>query len=196
MKKLSLLIAFSALFFSKNSFAQRNEFDASINIGNATLVSNGGFEEFWNGNNFVPKSFSPSFFLSVRHFFANRLGIGLTVGYFADYGDYSYFERSDEYDRGSTYTRHSYIISPEVTIRYYTQPGLKIYMVAALGVRISQAEIDIAGNTSYGRPEPNVTIPAFQYTPFGIRFGSGIGGFAELGWGYKGIINAGFFVKF
>ncbi|MGN6566726.1 MAG: hypothetical protein ACTHJ0_02175 [Flavipsychrobacter sp.] len=196
MKKLPALIAFAALFFAKSSFAQRNEFDASINVGNATIVSNGGFEEFWNGNNFVSKSFSPSYFLSVRHFFSNRFGLGLTFGYFADHGDYSYFERSDEYYRGSTYTRSSYIIAPEITIGYLTQPGLKLYMLVAMGARISSANIDISGNTSYGRPEPNVIIPALQYTPIGVRFGSGIGGFAELGWGYKGIINAGFFMKF
>jgi len=197
MKKLSTLIFFSGLFFAKNSFAQRNEFDASINAGNATIVLHGGYERFETGNYFVAKSFSPSYFLSVRHFFSNRFGLGLTLGYFADHGDYSYLERYHQYYLGSTYTRSSYIISPEITLRYFIQSGLKLYMLVAMGVRISSANINISGNTIYAdaRPQTHVVIPALQYTPIGVRWGTKAGGFAEFGWGYKGIINLGLFCK-
>lgn len=180
---------------SLSSFAQRNEFDASINIGNATIVSKGGFEDFFTGNEFTPRSFSPSFFLTLKHYFPNHLGLGITGGIFFDKGDYAYRERSDSYNVGP-YSRTSFIISPELEVPYYIQHGLKLYMVVGLGARFSSATIDGSSSSSYARSEPNVIIPALQYTPIGVRFGSGIGGFAELGWGYKGIINGGFFMKF
>ncbi|MBS1688231.1 MAG: hypothetical protein JSS96_05870 [Bacteroidetes bacterium] len=194
MKKLlSSITLFIVLPFCAH--AQRNEFDASINIGNATIVSQGGFEDFFTGNEFTPKSFSPSFFLTLKHYFPNHLGLGITGGIFFDKGDYAYRERSDSYNVGP-YSRTSFILSPELEVPYYIQHGLKLYMVVGLGARFSAATIDGNSTSSYARPEPNVIIPALQYTPIGVRFGTGIGGFAELGWGYKGIINAGFFMKF
>jgi hypothetical protein len=199
MKKLFALLALSTLLSlaPKQAFAQRNEFDASINIGNATVVSNGGFEQFLTNNELISKGFSPSFFITLKHYFSNHLGLGITGGLFFDHGDYIAGDGDNYYNIG-TYTRTSFIIAPEFEVPYYIKHGLKLYMIVALGARFSNANISYDPNAyaPYTRPEPNVIIPAFQYTPIGIRFGSGIGGFAELGWGYKGIINGGFFMKF
>jgi hypothetical protein len=38
--------------------------------------------------------------------------------------------------------------------------------------------------------------PTGQLTPFGIRYGKNTGAFAEIGWGYKGILNLGVSAKF
>jgi hypothetical protein len=38
--------------------------------------------------------------------------------------------------------------------------------------------------------------PTFQITPFGVRAGKQTGVFAEIGYGYKGIINLGLSSRF
>lgn len=199
MKKLSVffLLAVLLLLSSKHSFAQRNEFDASINIGNATIVSKGTFETVFTNNELTPKSFSPSFFLTLKHYFPNHLGLGITGGIFFDHGDYAAGDHDNYYNIG-TYSRTSFIVSPELEVPYYIEHGLKLYMIVGLGARFSNVNISYYPNSyaPYTHPETSVIIPAFQYTPIGIRFGSGIGGFAEFGWGYKGILNGGFFMKF
>jgi len=196
MKK-SLLSITLLIVLPLFAHAQRNEFDASINIGNATIVSQGAFEQFFTDNQFIPKSASPSFFLTLKHYFPNHLGLGITTGLFFDKGDYVAWDHDNSHNIGP-YTRTSFIVSPELEVPYYIQHGLKLYMVVGLGARFSSANISDLSTAyaPYTHPEPNVVIPALQYTPIGVRFGTGIGGFAELGWGYKGIINAGFFMKF
>ena len=50
--------------------------------------------------------------------------------------------------------------------------------------------------TSKGSTQETISGVAMQFTPIGIRYGKSFGGFAEIGAGYKGVINFGVNVKF
>jgi hypothetical protein len=177
--------------------AQDYEIDLSANLGNATMLSAGAAENFLTGNEFHSQTLYISYFLTLKHHFPNNMALSLTAGYFSDAGHFSYRDEDESYEVGP-YTRHSYILAPEFEVSYYSARNVNLYSIVGLGIRSSYADIQDSSNHSfhnYAHPIPHTVIPAFQYTPIAVRFGNNFGGFAELGWGYKGIINLGLFYK-
>ncbi|MGN6566725.1 MAG: hypothetical protein ACTHJ0_02170 [Flavipsychrobacter sp.] len=197
MKKVLFIILTLFVAARATVFAQDNEINISANLGNATMISNGGAEDFLTGNEFHSTSIYLSYFLTLKHHFPNNMALSLTAGFFSDKGDFSYREESESY-RVGPYTRRSYIISPEFEVPYYTAHIICLYSIVGLGIRSSYADIQDISHPSFSggdHPVPHTITPALQYTPIGVRVGNRFGGFAELGWGYKGIINLGLFYK-
>ncbi|MBS1688232.1 MAG: hypothetical protein JSS96_05875 [Bacteroidetes bacterium] len=197
MKKIHLLILTLLITTHTTVLAQDNEISVSTNLGNATLISNGGAEDFLTGNEFHSSNIYLSYFLTLKHHFPNNMALSLTAGFFSDKGDFSFRDRSESYEVGP-YTRQSYIISPEFEVPYYTARNVSLYSIVGLGIRSSYADIQDLSHHSFSggvHPVPHTITPAFQYTPIAVRVGNRIGGLAELGWGYKGIINLGLFCK-
>jgi len=179
------------------AFAHDNEISIGANFGNATMLSNGGAEDFLTGNEFHSTSIYLSYFLTLKHYFPNNMALSLTAGFFSDKGDFSYRDRSESYAVGP-YTRQSYIICPEFEAPYYTARNVSLYTIVGLGIRSAYADIQDVSHHSFSggvHPVPHTITPALQYTPIAVRVGNRFGGLAELGWGYKGIINLGLFCK-
>jgi hypothetical protein len=75
----------------------------------------------------------------------------------------------------------------EFVINYIATKSFQMYGLLGLGFAIaSYPDVDIK----------NIPILSFHFTPLGLRFGKNIGGFCEIGYGYRGIVNAGLSVRF
>ena len=78
----------------------------------------------------------------------------------------------------------------EGTWFFLRKPGIKLYAMTGVGFYTMKASLDnyVTATTTH--------VPSAQITPIGIRFGKKMSVFAEIGYGYKGIINTGFGLKF
>ncbi|MCE7043358.1 hypothetical protein [Dyadobacter sp. CY312] len=131
--------------------------------------------------------FSDSFSASYRYQLRSKFSIGLTGAVTAGEAYRQYL-----FESPSNYQDRSVLIAFETKFIYMNKSRLSMYSLAGLGSML-RYEKDLE------KPEtrPRTLLrPTGQITPFGIRYGKNTGAFAELGWGYKGILNLGVSAKF
>lgn len=137
--------------------------------------------------NRIPKwDFSNSYTITYRYQRRRRVAIGLTSGFSTHTTYRTYYS-----DSKSFYKHSSFITAFETKFTYVDKPLVQFYAITGLGillVRTKDQRIPNATKT-YG-------WPTCQLTPIGVRIGKKLGGFAEMGYGYKGLINFGVSAKF
>jgi hypothetical protein len=160
----------------------------------------------WNGPPLLggyvsfPSALTGAIFLTYRHFFTKRFALGFTAGLDFESGDLSYGNPNSNSTglegTNGHYSVHAYTIAPEALLAYFRKATFMLYGYAGAGVTFYDNKCTLYSNI------PNVTLPSnpydyrvtnfnFQVTPIGFRFGGDIGGFVELGLGYKGIFSGG-----
>ncbi|MFI5195575.1 MAG: hypothetical protein ACHQD8_00660, partial [Chitinophagales bacterium] len=135
---------------------------------------------------------------------------GVTIGFIAGFekesGDWLYDNMGGKQEDWSSFkigvfSRSAFTIASEVSITYRNEDDLRIYTTVGIGAIFKQ-ETDVyqqqafyGGNyvpAAQGTQVPdNSTKLTGYYSPFGMRFGGNLGGFIELGIGYKGMLNGG-----
>lgn len=118
-------------------------------------------------------------------------------------GEFSAFTNSliNVYDPVSSsrvinYTNTSLYLTAGLRFTYYQTNFVQLYSGLSLGVRMNvETKNSILPYDSFAPSIGNVGV-AFQATAFGVRFGKQVYGFAELGCGYKGILNVGIGTRF
>ena len=94
------------------------------------------------------------------------------------------------------YTNTSLYLTAGLRFTYYQTPVVQLYSGLSLGVRMNiESKKATLPFDSFAPTIGNVGV-AFQATAFGVRFGKQVYGFAELGCGYKGILNVGIGARF
>ena len=94
------------------------------------------------------------------------------------------------------YTNTSLYLTAGLRFTYYQTPFVQLYSGLSLGVRMNiESKKATLPFDSFAPTIGNVGV-AFQATAFGVRFGKQVYGFAELGCGYKGILNVGIGTRF
>ena len=194
MKYLPVAILF--LFTSYTGMGQcpsnRGQIDIAISYGafSTDNVSLGASE-----NNKVVTSYSGARFVSIRYFLFRVLAIGCTGGVAAERGQYN-----DAYNPAfikSTYSQSVTTIAPEVYYVYTFRKYFEVYTILGFGTSFTT----VSTSTN---PTPYTAASAtkeasdglkMQYIPLGLRVGGRIAAFAELGFGYKGLLNAGLSCK-
>lgn len=79
---------------------------------------------------------------------------------------------------------------------YFSQPGFTFYADLGVGVGLGVAR-QWGKHFTTDSTQPSVVLtPAFDLYPLCFAWGNKLGGMVELGWGTKGIINAGAFLRF
>ncbi len=127
---------------------------------------------------------------TYRYRISRRISAGLTAGatllnteepvfgYSGTTGDYRYI---------------SALLAVEGQFHYIDRPEWSFYGIAGAGLG---STFERNSGTTAGPVEktryPLVTI---QVTPIGVRYGKTAGIFAELGYGYRGILNAGISIR-
>ena len=86
------------------------------------------------------------------------------------------------------YNRYYYTLAIESVFNYMNKPNMRIYGLLGFGGTITNAP----GFENF----QTTVIPNFQINPFGMSFGDKVVGYFEVGYGYKGIINAGVAYRF
>ncbi|WP_026629251.1 hypothetical protein [Dyadobacter alkalitolerans] len=137
--------------------------------------------------NQIPKwDFSNSYAITYRYQGRRRIAIGLTSGFSTHTTYRTYYS-----DSKSFYRHSSFITAFETKFTYVDQPLVQLYAITGMGILIVKTKDQRIPNASktYG-------WPTCQLTPIGVRIGKKFAGFAEIGYGYKGIVNFGVSARF
>lgn len=132
-------------------------------------------------------------FITARYFMYNRLAFGFSCGIenekiqFAD-------------PRGLAPTTNSAkkitTIAAELYYIYFFRKYLELYTLCGIGPGLATTTAIPDHPVTSGVSETNhQNIFRAQYTPIGVRIGGRLGGFAEAGIGYKGLVCAGLSFK-
>jgi len=193
MKQLFLL---SALCLSASSlFAQDRRHEISLGYGLGTTsdfldafsdvlatVASGG--EISQDN----ENYSGAVHLSYKYLVMDRLGVGGTLVY--EHASADAWQHSEQTGR---IKRNYYTIAAEVDYRYVRRPFFTLYSGLGLGYTSHHEKYqpDAGEESSASTGHFN-----FQITGIGARFGGRAGGFAEAGFGYKGLFCVGAYTRF
>ncbi len=146
-----------------------------------------------DGNKTISQYPQPAFF-TVRYFLYNRLAIGAGAGITSEQG--KYYDPTHLSSQAGTYAASSTTMAVELYYVYHFWKFVEVYTFAGAGPSfISVSSTYTSPGLGFPSETTRNTIMKGQYTPVGIRLGGRLGGFAELGYGYKGIINAGISYK-
>jgi hypothetical protein len=118
--------------------------------------------------------------------------------------NYDQFLMRSHYSDNSNFTQqwHNISLMFRVDFHYANFKYVQLYSGFSVGCTASLLRLVSRGNgfayfDNYRSSNTSVGfMPAFQLNLFGIRIGTFIGFFIEIGFGYNGIINAGFSGKF
>ncbi len=166
-----------------------------IQIGYGPLARERAFGDIFGnffrtlfGEELREMSFSRSFQVTYRYQRRQRVALGLVSGI-------STGSAHDDPLIGSKrdykYTR--FLLAFESKFNYSQHPNVNLYLLLGAGGVLSKDWEEPKGSTQYAK---HYGYPTFQFTPFGIRVGKKIGVTAEIGYGYKGIVNIGLSGKF
>jgi len=149
-----------------------------------------------SGNNKTLTYNSGATFFSARYFLFNRLAIGLCYGVTNERGQYA--DRTNPSFIASTYKQGITTIAMELYYIYSFRKYFEVYTLLGIGPAFINTQ-----TTAYAAPNATGVITTAaennlkaQYSPIGVRFGGKLGGFVELGIGYKGVISGGVSYKF
>ena len=132
-------------------------------------------------------NFSNSYSVTYRYQASRRATFGLSssVATGNTYKNYLF-------ESASNYKYTSVILAFETRFSYIEKPFLSLYYFAGLGgFVVTERDLE----NTYNDPR-TFAYPTCQITPLGIRYGKKAAIFAEIGYGYKGIINMGISAKF
>lgn len=195
MKKgllIFLLISFSFTGL-KAQFASYNKHDVSLSYGffspdQFMSVESTMLNDQFDDKRYVRDNFSSmgNIFLTYRHvnraetvFWGVSLGYGQTKSEIYYVGQYA-----------GELNRTFYTLAFEGQYRYVNKGLIQVYSGLGLGVTYGQETLSA---TAYHPVESSGDIlrVAYQLNVAGIRVGEKFAGFAEFGYGYKGIVNFG-----
>ena len=194
----TLLIIFIFVLFAINSQAQNtmetvNKFKKHDITAGVGLVNDVQFLYKFNrlGGLYVPNSdwlhsiadgvFTP--FVTYKYWFNKRFALGVSFLLNLDsvrVVDYIAYRNSKNYSRIQP------TIAMEYVFNYVYRPIWQLYTSLGLGTTITKIHQSKLSNSI----DFNM-----HFSPLGLRVGKDVGGFIELGFGYKGFLNAGISVR-
>ncbi len=192
------LVVFTVMALAASSLglAQTRRHDLSVSYGLVTIdqvadvledlllivITIGSFyksEMDFTGAPFLTYHFAPK----------SRFGFGLAVGGYQTTG--TLLNNITETPVGP-FKETNYIGALEIDYRWVMKRGFQLYSGAGFGARIRKGTYTNVSETA----TDTTTLPTFHINALGLRFGNNIGFFAELGAGYKGVINLGLSAQF
>jgi len=206
MKRLFFILAFGSVMLGvqaqevKNEAAEyHHEFYASGGLLNDnqlfSMVGDVLGAVFTLGQAVKPHKYwvlTPS--IGYRYWFNKRIGIGVHFAFDKNSVEAIHRDTIRHEWEWRVHNRYFYTVAMDVNWSYMCKPICQLYGNAGMGVTLVQFSDNKA-------TDPDARLKQFPFfnmhiSPFGVRVGRDIAGFAEFGWGYKGFINAGLSVKF
>lgn len=118
------------------------------------------------------------------------VGDKLTIGFDGSYTKLKDVLKFDGKEVGNL-DKYFYTIAPYIAYNYVKKGNLSMYS----GIGLGYAFVKDAYTTDDGDEIENIGEFAFHLNAFGVRYGKNIGGYVEVGYGYKGIVNLGISLK-
>jgi len=133
--------------------------------------------------------------VGYRYWFNNKVGIGAHFAFDKNSLKALHYQEPNTKsgEEWRIHNRYFYTMALDLSVNYVNKPTYQLYGNIGAGASL----IQFSDNKTTNPDERLEQVPFFNMhiSPLGIRFGKTIGGFAEVGWGYKGFINAGISVK-
>jgi hypothetical protein len=205
------LLLFAFLFFLKAQTIQAQATDHwgdAIIKGNNEVDLNVGFLSGYEIDEYEHSSTKANYFidgikvsrpvfLTYKHFISERIAFGLTVGFQTGKGNLvQYVSGNTGHIKYGDFNTNTYTIAPEINFVYKSRPAFRFY--GYIGAGITYIDPTYTFDKTQGDATamyPNLIQKvdySFQFTPLAWRWGNKFAFCMELGYGYKGIINAGF----
>lgn len=189
MKNKILLFTVMTCLISQ-AYGQRHELSAGAGILSRPFIKeNRPFTKKYNGSSDNDQHFG-AFQLNYRYKVCQYYSIGLSVVYEQQKHDISSGYPGME-NKHHIYTDHYFSLM--VSNRYAWMQTRWVNLSSSLDLGACLPGRD---NSADYENEFTRTRFAYQITPFSIRVGKRWGGYAEIGYGYKGILSAGFSYRF
>lgn len=199
MKKSIIIIA-TCLVFSGTVKAQSDKHEIRIGYseGSSLKLKDDVLDGFVNAlvsaiipdaNAYVQKDSKQTgvFGLGYRNQITDRLKVGGDLGYMKSEQIFGPKAATTNNTNDVKKTQHVFIAMPVVEYSYIKTPWLNFYGSAAAGVNLTSSTERKNGQNA---KDSKVGF-AYQVNPAGLRVGKKLAGFAEVGYGNKGIITAG-----
>ncbi|MFP4488176.1 MAG: hypothetical protein ACLFN1_02630 [Bacteroidales bacterium] len=130
-------------------------------------------------------NYTGALYLNYKYFFTPRFAAGLSVLTDKARGD---LVNDDDQVLGS-FNRRALTLAPEVSLSYVNRKSFRMYGMIGAGYTFGREKsTNDLGEDNYTSSYNHIN---FQLSPLGLRLGKQIGAFAEIGFGYKGILNIG-----
>ena len=197
MKKIILVSVAAFLFMTQaNAQSKKHEIDLGAGLGSSNQLIETMSDLIISGLPFQVKmengSYVGALHAGYKYSLTDRFALGPVFAY--DRGTKDAINKSTNSKQGK-FTSNFYTLSLEADYKYINQPSFKLYsLVGAGGTLLNQ--VYKADGTNAEDKSGNQAFFNFQLTPIGVKFGDSFGAFAELGFGYKGILSAGLFCRF
>ena len=135
-----------------------------------------------------PKSIEPKTMANLSYYYRikPKVAVGMGIGYSS-----TQYRGMHEKANKPGYRTKTAVMAFEMKLYYQEKDKLALYSGAGFGNFYRQDQL-----ISYPDQTYQDTAITFQVTPLGIRFGKKVGAFAEIGYGYKGIVNLGLSGRF
>lgn len=185
---MRIVYAITLLFICSvkvNAQLQQGQYDISSGIGWLSAMPL-NISNTWGEQYDVPQS--PNFFAIGKYYATNRFVLGVAIGV-QKFNGVSY-----ETVATDVFNEKDFILAIGFELVYIRSKEFQMYGFFGIGpdfyTRHSSEAVSYP--SSYTTKNNTTGIrDVEQYTPLGFRFGNKIAAFVELGYGYKGIINAG-----
>lgn len=201
MKKLLALLAIvfvSHGMYSQDYYRSYDHHDIMIGYGQFipdqfNSVKTSMLNDLYPDKRYVRDNYSGlgTIFVTYRHIFKNELFMwGITAG--------ASNSKSEIYNVGQyegELKRQFFTLAIEWEYRYVNQGPVQVYSGLGLGFTYATESLTPPPESSKSESTGNISNIAYQANAVGVRIGKKYGGFVELGYGYKGIINVGFSVQ-
>jgi opacity protein-like surface antigen len=201
MKKVTLLIGLAAFLFASsiNAQSKKNEIDLGIGVWSSSeivgtlsdvIVSNLTQVKMEN------KKYIGAIHAGYKYAVSNRFALGPVFTY--DRGtstsDVPFRDELGNDIGYGKFTSNYYSLALEGDYKYINSDKFKLYSLVGVGPTFLNQSFK-EDNSSEDKSQSK-TFFNYQVTPIGIKYGDSFGVFAELGFGYKGILCAGVFYRF
>lgn len=193
--KIKLLFVSAFVFVVSHSYSQNHDISVGMGIASSNQIVD-AFESsissiFFPGYSTLEETSSlGEFRLAYAFTPKERWSYGVALSY----SKIEYDIKTNNAKVGEQ-TSSYYTFAGETTYSYINKEKIKLYALVGLGATLSSTERQTDSGTSV-EDDTNDTFFNFQITPIGFRYGKKWGGFAEAGFGYRGIISFGAFYKF
>jgi hypothetical protein len=169
---VTLCVALACMVAGNKATAQQGKAEIGLSYGYYSMFT------LYNGAPFNTSSGTSS--LNLRYYLNNAVTLGINVGY----------ENNSSYGSFLTF-------APECTFRYLdtrdNRIRVRLYGAAGFGLTVFN---DNEANQPGHRDNTGPKLWGFQGTALGVRVGRKLAGFAEVGYGYKGLLNGGLSYRF
>lgn len=135
------------------------------------------------------RHYGPTIYLHFHQALSDQFSLGLGAAFEKATGDY---EQRDQ--KVGSFIRNTYTVALEGKYLYLNEEDFRLYGLAGLGYSFNQQEIQKPAEWTDFLVEKHHFNG--HISPVGVEVGRQLSGFAEAGFGYKGVLNLGLHYRF